>query len=99
MEIVLQYANFVHKDGGCPPVLTISSANNITRLRQQTVFSQTAIMSVLFMAFLYHIGFFFLYGYRREYLYVSLTCLLFGLRAGWPVTGRSPFGGNISMYF
>ena len=89
-EIIIQYANFVHKDGGRPPVLTIGSAANVTRIDEKAVFSQSVIMGVLFMSFLYHMGIFFLYGMRREYLYFALTCLLFGLRASWLVPAFFP---------
>lgn len=79
-EIVLQYANFVHKDGGRPPELTVGNPQNIMRLTQKTVFTGAIQTGVLFMAFLHHIGIFFLYGRRREVLYFALVCLLFALR-------------------
>ena len=80
-EIILQYANFVHNEGGRPPALSIGSVENIMRMIKADIFSNTILAGVLFAAFLYHLGVFILYRKKREFLYFALTCLLFALRA------------------
>ena len=81
VEIILQYANFVHKEGGRPTTFSVSSAANIMRMTKKDIFSNTLLAGILFSAFLYHIGIFILQRKRREFLYFALMCLLFALRA------------------
>ena len=80
VEIIVQYANFVHKEGGRPTQFSVSSAENIMRMTKKDIFSNSLIAGILFAAFLYHIGVFFLQRKRREFLYFALMCLLFALR-------------------
>ncbi len=81
LEIVLQYANFHHVDGGRTPDLTLGSAGAINRIDRKSRFSQALVMGILLMAFLYHLAMFLVQGRRRDTLYFAMACLLFALRS------------------
>ena len=80
-EIILQYSNFVHKEGGRPTVFAVGSVANIMRMVKKDMFSQSLCAGMLLAVFLYNLGIFVLHRRRREFLYFALTCLLFMLRA------------------
>ncbi len=80
-EVVLQFANFHHKDGGRPPTLLISSPQNIQHMDQTAMFSTALLVGILLMAFLYHTAMYLMHGRQRATLYFALFCLFFAFRS------------------
>lgn len=79
VELVLQYANFVHKEGGGQTALYLSTAENIGRMRR----SQDLYLLVRGGALCLFAAYFLLFAAiqnERKYFYLAMICLLLGLR-------------------
>ena len=79
IELVIQYGNHVHEDGGHIPVLYISTPGNMERFKQTGDLISLTLSGGLLMLALY-----FLLNAamrrRAEYLCLALCCLLMALR-------------------
>ncbi len=79
-EVILQYSNFVHKDGGNPPTLFVSEPDNIYSYAESKTFTNAILIGCLLTAFLYYFCMFFVHHRRMIFLNFALCCLLFTLR-------------------
>lgn len=79
VEIVLQYANFVHKSGGHVPALYLSAPENIQQMQERQDLYALTLSGGLCLFALY---FLLLAAMQRQgqYAYLALTCVLMGLR-------------------
>ena len=78
-ELVVQASNFVHKEGGWAPVLTIGTAQNITRLNSLDNLKSGLIFGGLLVAGLYNLAIFLLNRRQKASLLFAALCLLLAL--------------------
>ncbi len=82
LELIMQYSNYAHNEGGSTPILTISTPENINRAVLDTgFFSYVMSGGLLLLA-----GYYFLDGLirrKRIGLQLALCCLIFALRDQW----------------
>lgn len=81
-EMVMQTANFVHKEGGWPPHLTIGTAGNITRLDGLARMKTGLIFGCLLTAGLYHLAIFLMNRRQRATLVFACLCVLLAFSSG-----------------
>ncbi|MDL2214492.1 LuxR C-terminal-related transcriptional regulator [Clostridia bacterium OttesenSCG-928-O13] len=74
--ILVQSANWVHKEGAFAPNFTVGTAANIDAVNRHTLFITAIVTGALLMAFLYHMGLFVLNRRRVVTLVFALGCLL-----------------------
>ncbi len=80
-ELVVQYANFNHRQGGGSYPVYIGTAENIQRMNLMNMFSVCLIAGCLLTVFLYFAGLFLFHGHKRYYIFFALACLLLAVRA------------------
>lgn len=80
-EILVQVANFVHREGGQPPDLTIGEQQGIERLERESDIKSALITGCLLAAFLFHLGIFILNSSQRASLLFALFCLLLAIQS------------------
>ena len=78
-EVVVQTANFVHREGAYPPNIYLGSAMNIARKDNINLFKSCALFFCLITASLYHFGLFLTNRSRKPALLFSICCLLLSL--------------------
>lgn len=78
-EFVVQASNFVHREGGWPPVLTVGTAENITRLTSMQTMKSAILFGGLLVAGLYHLIVFLLNRRQVASLLFAALCLLLSL--------------------
>ena len=74
--ILVQTANFVHKEGSGAPNLIIGTTENIVERNNVALSVSFLIVGCLIAAFLHHIGLFFLNRNRKTELIFATCCLL-----------------------
>jgi len=88
VEIVLQYANFNHKEGGGPHPLYISQHRNITRRNQGSLLRDCIITGCMLTVFIFYIGMYLFFGRKPYFIHFALCCLSIGIRT--MLTGDKP---------
>jgi signal transduction histidine kinase len=79
VEIIYQYANFMHNDGGFIPATTISTPENIDEyVRGMTMYSLFLGCGLLFIAFYFFV--YAVYQRSREYFMLAACCFLIAFR-------------------
>lgn len=79
IEIIYQYCNYMHKDGGFIQATTISSPQNIDEyIRGMTLYSLFTGCGLLFMAFYFLV--YAVYQKSHEYGVLALCCVLIAFR-------------------
>ncbi len=79
VELIIQYSNFVHHNGGILPSIYISTPQNIDRFMINERLSSTIIGGGLIILMSYFV----LYGLiskKRDILMLAFCCLIFGIR-------------------
>ena len=76
VEVVVQTANFVHREGAYPPKLFIGSASMIANKNDGDMLKSCALIFCLITASLYHFGLFLMNRRRKAALLFSVCCLL-----------------------
>lgn len=79
VEIVVQAANFVHREGAYPPNFYIGRADNIGALASYNSVMSALLIGGLITAALYHLGLFALNRRHMASLLFSACCLLLAL--------------------
>ena len=79
VEIILQYANYVHHEGGNLNEILLSSPRNIERVVQNDILASSLLCGGLIMMVLYYFGSYIVHR-RREVLFFALICLVLVLR-------------------
>lgn len=80
-EIVMQYANFVYRDGGEPYPLYISTYQNIARQIQLSQFRDNIIVGCMITIFIYYLGMYLFYRRRGYFLAFAVGCLAIAVRS------------------
>ena len=75
VDIIVQAANFVHREGAYPPNLFIGSVDNIIRKNDRKLFNISALFFCLITSSLYHFGLFVINHKRKAALLFSFCCL------------------------
>ena len=76
VDVVVQAANFVHREGAYPPKFYIGTAENITLKSDGILFKSCALFFCLITASLYNFGLFLINRKRKPALLFSACCLL-----------------------
>ena len=76
VDVVVQAANFVHREGAYPPKFYIGSALMIARKNDVNLFKSNALFFCLITASLYNFGLFLINRKRKAALLFSACCLL-----------------------
>lgn len=84
-QIVVQASNFVHRQGGQPPELTIGTQQNIVGMERESDMRSGLILGCIIAAFLYHLGIFLLNRNQRASLLFALLCLLLAYQSSEPI--------------
>lgn len=79
VELVLQYANFVHREGGGQTALYLSTAENIDRMRRSQDLYSLVLGGALCLFAVYFLLFAAIQN-ERKYFCLAAICLLLGLR-------------------
>ncbi len=77
VEIIVQTANFVHKDSGYPPEFILGLPQNIRHAEQHKDFNGALIIGCLLLTCIYHFALFLLNRRRKVVLLFAICCLLF----------------------
>lgn len=81
-EFVVQAANFVHREGGRAPMLSISSADSIARHARNSDLKTGLVVGCLISAFLYYLAIFLLNRRQVSLFLFSMLCLMLALTSG-----------------
>lgn len=81
-ELVVNASNFVHKEGGWSPVLTIGTSENIAQKERIANLKSGLIFGCLMTACLYHLAIFLMNRRQLSALIFSVICLLLSLISG-----------------
>ena len=87
-EIIFQFSNFVHHEGGRISSVRISEQQNITDRNNAELFSMCIFIGCLLTAGLLHIGMFLFFGRKPQFLSFALGCLCIMMRI--LLTGSKP---------
>lgn len=79
-EIIIQYSNFVHSNGGGLFSIDLGLARNVAHMEQLQAFRIAAITIALLTAMLFFFGLFLFFQKSRYLLWFSLTCGFIALR-------------------
>ena len=85
VDIIIQTSNFVHNNGGAPPILFIGSVQNIDLHRLSQLFMQLLIIGCLLTSALYHLALFIMNRKRKAELTFSICCVLLLMMTSDPV--------------
>jgi len=85
VDIIVQTSNFVHNNGGAPPILYIGSVQNIELHRLSQLFMQFLIIGCLLTSALYHLALFIMNRKRKAELVFSICCILLLMMTSDPV--------------
>lgn len=77
--LLVQMANFVHREGVYPPNFTIGADTSITRLAQKHLIQSILVLGVLLAACLYYLALYLLNQRNRGSLVFSVCCALLAL--------------------
>ena len=75
--IVMQAANFVHREGALPPRFAVGNYLTVQSRVTKDLFMAFLVMGALLAGSLYHLGIFLLNRSRKLSLVLSICCLLF----------------------
>ncbi|MCL2124634.1 MAG: LuxR C-terminal-related transcriptional regulator [Oscillospiraceae bacterium] len=75
-DVIIQTANFVHREGAYPPKFYIGAATMIARKNDANLFMSCALFFCLVTASLYNFGLFLIDRKRKATLMFSVCCLL-----------------------
>ncbi len=110
VELIVQYANFVHFEGGNLRPMLLSTLDNLDRAVQLDMLPIYMLHFGLLVLGLYHLLNFFA-SKRKEVLYFSLCCILLSIRNNhfflqmvsvdytWLYAIRLLYIGNITIFF
>ena len=76
VDVIMQAANFVHREGAYPPKIFIGTAENIARKNDGDLFKSCALFFCLLTASLYHFGLYLINRSRKAALLFSVCCML-----------------------
>lgn len=79
VTVLVQAANWVHREGAYPPNFYVGVAVNIARMNSHNLLLNILITGCLLTAFLYYLGIFLLNRRRFATLAFSVACLLLAL--------------------
>ncbi len=79
--VIVQAANWVHKQGAYPPEFYVGTSDNIVKYNNHDLIMSFLITGGLLTAFLYYLGLFILNRSRKPVLIFSVCCLLLALMA------------------
>lgn len=79
-EMIIQYSNFNHRDGGGLYDMRVSSARNVDLAVRKDNVKTVFFSGCIFMMFIFYIGMFLFFTTNRAFLYFALCCLAIGLR-------------------
>ena len=80
LEIIRQYANFNHREGGGSCLFYIGKAENIDRMNSLGAVSIWLVVGCMLTILIFYVGMFLLLGRKPYYLWFALCCLLIGVR-------------------
>jgi hypothetical protein len=80
-EIVIQRANFNHRDEGILPAAIIGSQQNITEMYAKERILGSMLFGAMVISFLFFLGLYLLYRNNIRYLWFALSSLTIGLRS------------------
>lgn len=89
LELVLQVANFHHRNGGPGFPIEIGTNDQIVRQSQKANLYEIFLLASLFVMALYHFGWYLLRRSEKSALYFALYCFISFLRV--PLEGRYIF--------
>lgn len=81
VEIVLQYANFVYRDGGEPYPLYVSEYQNIIRQEQRSLFRACVVAGCMLTIFVFYLGMFLFFRRQGYFLAFAASCLAVAVRS------------------
>ena len=79
-EMLFQYSNFVHREGGEAYPIIISLYQNVSRYIVASNFRTSVMASCMFTIFIFYCGMYMLFGRRKYYLAFSVFCLAISVR-------------------
>ena len=81
VEIIRQYANFNHVEGGGSTRFYLGRAENVNRMNRVNAISVSIVAGCMLTIFVFYAGMFLLSNRRAYYLWFGVCCLLIGIRA------------------
>ena len=99
LEIIRQYANFNHREGGGSCLFYIGKAENIDRMNSLGAVSDWLVVGCMLTIFIFYMGMFLLLGRKAHYLWFALCCLLIGVRTLNAVHFFEMLWPGMSWYF